>query len=227
MLPVQPRSDTFTQANTITQARLDRRTISWTAVKQLLFSVRVSGSPLGYLLGNYTHWSDPAGCVLGAECASLRLLVNTNPLPHSPNCEWQSILWKAVLNKPTTGFAWNFENCQSGPWGIRREVDLTLLISVKRENCSVAVGRIWIIFLHVSQCLKTMSWTCPNLLLRGSKVRLSHTEVGPPMYGLKRGCKVTKSRSAVGSFFHFLEGMFWFSTFLKKSSMQSLLLKLI
>lgn len=88
-----------------------------------LSAVRVSGSPLGYLLGNYTRWSDSASCVLGADCTSLRLLVNTNPLPHSSNCEWQSILWEVVLQKPKTGFALDFVNGQSGPWGIRREVE--------------------------------------------------------------------------------------------------------
>lgn len=125
---------TLTVANTIAKPGLNRRAISWTVVKHLLFLVKVSGSPLGYLPGNYTHWSDSMGCVLGADCASLRLLVNTNPLPHSPNCEWQSILWKAVSHKPAIGFALDFENCQSGPRGIRREVDLTLPINVKGRS---------------------------------------------------------------------------------------------
>lgn len=145
MLPFQSHSDAFTMPDTIDGTGLNRRTITWMAVKHRLSPVRVSGSPLGYLLGNYTHWSDCASCVLGAGCASLRLLVNTNPFPHSPNCEWQSILWEAFLHKPTTGFALDFENCQSGLRGVRRE--LTAPINIKKEEPTVESGRMCIIYL--------------------------------------------------------------------------------
>lgn len=176
-----PFGATFIEANTIAKPDLNRKTISWMVVKHLLFPVKVSGSPLGYLLGNYTYWSDCVWCVWGADCTSLRLLVNTNPLPHSPNCEWQSILWKTVLHKPPIGFALDFENCQSGLWGIRREVDLTLTISVKWRSALRRVG-VWIIVLQQRECLKTMSWMLsdpPDEEVRG-QVESLYSEAGPP-----------------------------------------------